>query len=390
MPRRPCASARTSLWPPRRRAATSRSWNTNRPARWICAPAAHSVSTFTWTNTGSTRCCLPAWPGRQSRRKPAIRACRCRPAFSAATRCRNIRWVPPSPAAPGASPHCCASPMPSSRRPRRGRCRPACRRSTRAVPADPTSDCLISPKDQLGAAANLLYQDRAGAQPEGGSGSVNGFFRKVARFAVSKMAAFCYAVAVGVAGNLVFNYVQTHQAAPSIAALPHEAPAPAEKSPTVVPTATPSVMPAAAMIAKPPAAAPDRAAKPATVSAPVAPSVAPLPEPPANLGLPSASALSAPPLKPAALPSPAPAAIATPDRARLPPETAAAAEGNAKPAAAAALPPLGPAIEVASPPGAPAAPSTPIALLPDPKTASPEAAEKPPPIKPGPGSGGLY
>src|SRR5258705_3091653 len=88
-----------------------------------------------------------------------------------------------------------------------------------------------------------------GEQPEGGSGSVNGFFRKVARFAVSKMAAFCYAVAVGVAGNLVFNYVQTHQAAPSIAALPHEAPAPAEKSPPVVPTATPSVMPAAAMIA---------------------------------------------------------------------------------------------------------------------------------------------
>ena len=84
---------------------------------------------------------------------------------------------------------------------------------------------------------------------------MNGFFRKVARFAVSKMAAFCYAVAVGVAGNLVFNYVQTHQAAPSIAALPHEAPAPAEKSPPVVPTATPSVMPAAAMIAKPPAAA---------------------------------------------------------------------------------------------------------------------------------------
>src|SRR5947209_11668012 len=250
--------------------------------------------------------------------------------------------------------------------------------------------CLISPKDQLGAAANLLYQDRAGAQPEGGSGSVNGFFRKVARLAVSKMAAFCYAVAVGVAGNLVFNYVQTHQAAPSIAALPHEAPAPAEKSPTVVPATTPSVMPAAAMIAKPPAAAPDRAAKPATVSAPVAPPVPPLPDPSANLGLPSAAALSAPPLKPTALPSPAPAAIAAPDRARPPAEAAAAAEANAKPAPAAALPPLGPAIEVASPPGAPAAPSTPIALLPDPKPASPEAADKPPPIKPGPGSGGLY
>src|SRR5881227_2138354 len=51
-------------------------------------------------------------------------------------------------------------------------------------------------------------------QPEGG-GSVNGFFSKVARFAVSKMAAFCYAVAVGVAGNLIFHYVQTHEAVPS-------------------------------------------------------------------------------------------------------------------------------------------------------------------------------
>src|SRR5436305_332192 len=85
------------------------------------------------------------------------------------------------------------------------------------------------------------------------------------------MAAFCYAVAVGVAGNLVFNYVQTHQAAPNIAALHHEAPAFAEKSPPAVPTTTPSVTPAAAMIAQPPLAPPGRAAKPAPVSAPAAP-----------------------------------------------------------------------------------------------------------------------
>ena len=76
---------------------------------------------------------------------------------------------------------------------------------------------------------------------------MNGFFRKLARLAVSKMAAFCYAVAVGVAGNLVFNYVQTHQTAPSVAALHHEAPAPADKSPPVVPAPAPSVMPAAAI-----------------------------------------------------------------------------------------------------------------------------------------------
>ena len=47
---------------------------------------------------------------------------------------------------------------------------------------------------------------------------MNGFFRKIARFAVSKMAAFSYAVAVGVAGNLVFHFVQTHDAVPSVAA----------------------------------------------------------------------------------------------------------------------------------------------------------------------------
>jgi hypothetical protein len=36
---------------------------------------------------------------------------------------------------------------------------------------------------------------------------------KMARLAASKAAAFCYAVAVGVAGNLAFNFVQHHQSA---------------------------------------------------------------------------------------------------------------------------------------------------------------------------------
>ena len=86
-------------------------------------------------------------------------------------------------------------------------------------------------------------RDRAGEQPEGGSGSVNGFFSKVARFAVSKMAAFCYAVAVGVAGNLVFHYVQTHEAVPSVAATHRET--------SPVPDKPPVVEPMAAVIAKP-------------------------------------------------------------------------------------------------------------------------------------------
>ena len=37
-PTRRCASARTSSSPPRPRAATCRSWNTNRRGRWICSP----------------------------------------------------------------------------------------------------------------------------------------------------------------------------------------------------------------------------------------------------------------------------------------------------------------------------------------------------------------
>src|SRR5947207_8237658 len=125
----------------------------------------------------------------------------------------------------------------------------------------------------------------ASEQPEGG-GSVNGFFSKVARFAVSKMAAFCYAVAVGVAGNLVFHYVQTHEAVPSVAATHREMPPAADKPPVVEPVA--------AVIAKP-------APPPAIPVKPVA-----LPEP-AAVNLPTAAAMSLPPLKPAALPSnPAP------------------------------------------------------------------------------------
>src|SRR5689334_12817564 len=99
----------------------------------------------------------------------------------------------------------------------------------------------ISPKDQLGAAANLLYQTRCRSKASRGKlggGAVNGFFRTLARAAVSKAAAFSYAVAVGVAGNVVFHYVQTHDAVPNIAppsvAPPHqEAAAPVVKSPAV-------------------------------------------------------------------------------------------------------------------------------------------------------------
>src|SRR5439155_17628749 len=97
------------------------------------------------------------------------------------------------------------------------------------------------------------------------------------------MAAFCYAVAVGVAGNLVFHYVQTHEAVPSVAAAHREAPSLEDKPPAVAP--------ATAVIAKPSALPPTVPAKPVA-----------LPEP-AAVNLPSPAAMSAPPLKPAALPS---------------------------------------------------------------------------------------
>jgi hypothetical protein len=196
---------------------------------------------------------------------------------------------------------------------------------------------------------------------------VNGFFSKVARFAVSKMAAFCYAVAVGVAGNLVFHYVQTHEAVPSVAATHREAP-PLEDKP-------PAVAPAAAVIAKPSAPPPAVPAKPVALAEP------------ATVNLPTPAAMSAPPLKPAALPS-----SAAPVEAAVHPAVPPSSPSNPT----AALPPLGPAIEVAVPPASPAAAmaSAPISLLPETKSAPAEIADKPPgsakPGAPGPGSGGLY
>ena len=107
-----------------------------------------------------------------------------------------------------------------------------------------------------------MPRSSTGEQPEG-SRVREGFFSKIARFAVSKMAAFCYAVAVGVAGNLVVHYMQTHDAVPSIAATHHEAPAPADKPAAIAP--------AAAVVAKP-------APPPAVPAKPVA-----LPEPPTTV-----------------------------------------------------------------------------------------------------------
>ena len=110
---------------------------------------------------------------------------------------------------------------------------------------------------------------------------MNGFFARLARFAVSKAAAFCYAVAVGVAGNLVFHIVQSHRAAPVVATVPQPPPSPAVAD-------KPAVGEAATMPAT--TAAHPRAATPAALPASLRPAANPapatlLPEPPSSASL---------------------------------------------------------------------------------------------------------
>jgi hypothetical protein len=297
---------------------------------------------------------------------------------------------------------------------------------------------------------------------------VNGFFRKIARFAVSKMAAFCYAVAVGVAGNLAFHFVQPQVSIPSfLTAAPEPSRTSHEQAGTPTATAIVAPKPAAAPVPEPAALAPAAPAHSAAAAVrPAPPNPTPalqLPEPPAA-SLPQPVSLPSPAWKPLHLPS-----AAAPSEAAAKPIGAPYAEA-ANPAPAASLPPLGPAIEVATPPtpppitalapplphaaeppperslelsdlwhpyravkkglnwagdqlpviggddgearppatpprreapaaisaaasvhvapaAKPAASAEPIPLWPDTK---PEAADKPPPGKPGPGSGGLY
>jgi hypothetical protein len=271
---------------------------------------------------------------------------------------------------------------------------------------------------------------------------VHEFFAKIARFGVSKGAAFCYAVTVGVSGQLAYNYLQPKEPVPTAVAVPAPAMATA-------PAPTQNSAPAA----PPPVAVPAAVARPAPIR-PVA--IAPiLPDPP-SASLPSPAALPTPILRPAALPPAAspPAALPPSVPIAAPGEAVAKPEATAKPeppatlgaTATAPLPPLGAAIDVASPPAprpsaaaAPPAPAPggepdkrqpwelsdvwhptravekglgwagdqlpliggasaetppraalpagPISLLPP---AAPEAEKAVVPVRPGPGSGGLY
>lgn len=197
--------------------------------------------------------------------------------------------------------------------------------------------------------------------PFGGSLSVHEFFAKIARFAVSKGAAFCYAVTVGVSGQLAYNYLAPKDPAPAATSVVAPAPpaatsvvaAPAAPAPpaTAAPAASgpapsPTPVSATASPAKPPPAKP-------VATAPI------LPDPPAAV-LPNPSALAAPALRPVALPPSAP--LAAPSEGPAKPDSVAKPDSTARPEApamlpvalgapaASPLPPLGAAIDVAPPP----------------------------------------
>jgi hypothetical protein len=203
---------------------------------------------------------------------------------------------------------------------------------------------------------------------------VNGFISnaltKIARFAVSKAAAFSYAVAVGVAGNLVFHFVQPQVPIPSI--LAPEASQPSDKHPnTPAATAVIGPKPAVATIPEP--------VSPAPSAVVWTPPPAPPPKPAAQLpdrptaSLPDPAPLPSPTWKPLQLPSVPP--VPAPSEAALKPIVPASAESAAHGSASVAvLPPLAPAIEVATPPMPPESPAPKIVALPPP----PPAAAEPP------------
>ena len=103
------------------------------------------------------------------------------------------------------------------------------------------------------------------------------FFAKIARLAFSKGAAFCYAVAVGVSGQLAYNYLQPRDPAPrsvSVAApAPYAAPPSGTAAVAPIPRATPpEPAPAPASVASAPSVAiTNPASAPPAATAPILP-----------------------------------------------------------------------------------------------------------------------
>ncbi len=208
-----------------------------------------------------------------------------------------------------------------------------------------------------------------------------GMFRELARLGVSRAAAFFYAVAVGVAANIIIAHfapqggiasaplttwpivpkpdqspeatavITPRAAEPPAHALDVSAPA---TLPMPSPATKPAILPAINAAAPPPAPA-IKTALPANSPAPLSGSA------PAAASLPNPATMAPPPLQPTALPSATTAATSP-------------APADAKPADKPAN-----NVEAAS-----ATPAAPVSLLP------PSDQPAPKPIKPGPGSGGLY
>jgi hypothetical protein len=216
---------------------------------------------------------------------------------------------------------------------------------------------------------------------------VNGFITKVARFTVSKAATFAYAVAVGVAGNLIFHFVQPRDPGPTVIAVPPPVvqpagkdaggqapaafavpkPAPAPGSETASPTPSPVVLAPASPV-------------PAATSMPAATPM-PVPKPAPALQFPERPTASLPdpatPPSPALKPAPPPGAP-TPNEAGLKPDLLTPAEPPATVPSVVALPPLGPAIEVGTLPSPPERVAAPPMR---PATAPPVQAAMPPPSR---------
>src|SRR3954453_22259764 len=77
----------------------------------------------------------------------------------------------------------------------------------------------------------------------GGSRSVHEFFAKIARHAFGKGAAFCYAVAVAVSGQLAYNYLRRPDRVPPPAAVTVPGPSPASGSGAAAVAPIPAVTP---------------------------------------------------------------------------------------------------------------------------------------------------
>jgi len=218
-----------------------------------------------------------------------------------------------------------------------------------------------------------------------------GMFGKLAKHGMAKFAALMSAVVVGVAANLVIDYIRPND--PKPAAFRDVAPA-ASPAAMAAPAPVPPMQPIA-----PAAVAPIPTVKmlpdpPVTVALPSPAKPVPtlhLPEPSRTVDLPM-PAMLAPPLRPAALPlETSPTAVAP--MSLIPPEATREVPVPPKPGKPSELPVEATAAPILAPGGMnPPVPGAPVSLLPVPIAPPVEAADQlpPKPVKPGPGSGGLY